>query len=143
VPQDEIVAFTLENQNGTFEFQKEGEEWTMAGLAEDETLNASSVTSLLSRATSLRMLRPLGTEPQPSYGMDAPGAVLVLHTRSPEGTETTYMLHVGGRGQDNSYIVKSSDSPYYVLVAEYTAQDWVEKDREGFLELPPTPAPAG
>jgi hypothetical protein len=143
VPQDQIVGLTLDNRNGTFEFQKVGEEWTMAGLAEDETLSQSSVTSLLSRAASVRMLRPLGTEPAPSYGMDAPSAVLVLRAQSPEGTATTYTLQVGSRSTDNSYVLKSSDSPYYVRVAEFTAQDWVEKDREGFLELPPTPAPAG
>jgi hypothetical protein len=144
VPQDQIVAVTLENRNGTFEFQKVGEEWTMAGLAADETLDTGSVTSLVSRATSVRMLRPLGTEPMPSYGMDAPSAVLVLNARSPEGTATTYMLYVGARSEeDSSYVVKSSESPYYVRVAEFTAQDWVEKDRQGFLELPPTPAPVG
>jgi hypothetical protein len=144
VPQDQIVAVTLENRNGTFEFQKVGEEWTMAGLAADETLDTGSVTSLVSRATSVRMLRPLGTEPMPSYRMDAPSAVLVLNARSPEGTATTYTLHVGARSEeDSSYVIKSSESPYYVRVAEFTAQDWVEKDRQGFLELPPTPAPVG
>ena len=76
--------------------------------------------------------------------MDAPSAVLVLQARSPEGTATTYTLHVGAKSEeDNSYVVKSSESPYYVRVAEFTVQDWVEKDRQGFLELPPTPAPAG
>jgi hypothetical protein len=144
VPQDQIVAVTLENRNGTFEFQKVGEEWTMAGLAADETLDTGSVTSLVSRATSVRMLRPLGTEPMPSYRMDAPSAVLVLNARSPEGTATTYTLHVGARSEeDSSYVIKSSESPYYVRVAEFTAQDWVEKDHQGFLELPPTPAPVG
>jgi hypothetical protein len=144
VPQDEIVALTLENENGTFEFQKVDEDWTMVGLAEDETLNTGSVTSLVSRATSVRMLRPLGTESMLSYGMDAPQAVLVLQARSPEGTSTTYMLHVGSKSdEDNSYVVKSSDSPYYIRVSEFTAKDWVEKDRQGFLEVPPTPTPAG
>lgn len=143
VVQDQIVGLTLENQNGTFEFQKVGDAWTMAGLAEGETLSQSSVTSLISRAASVRMLRPLGIEPQAAYGMETPRAVLVLQARSPEGTATTYTLHVGNKGTDNSYVLKSSDSPYYVRVAEYTAQDWVEKDREGFLELPSTPAPAG
>ena len=74
---------------------------------------------------------------------NAPSAVLVLRARSSEGTETTYMLQVGSKSTDNSYVLKSSDSPYYVQVSEFTAQDWVEKDREGFLELPPTPTPAG
>jgi hypothetical protein len=141
VPSEQIESFTLENENGTFEFAKAGDEWTMAGLAEGETLDQTSVSSIVNRASSVRMLRPLGTEPMLSYGMDAPSAVLVLHARSPEGTETTYMLHVGAKDEaDNSYVIKSSDSPYYVRVAEFTAQDWVEKDRQGFLELPPTPA---
>jgi hypothetical protein len=70
--------------------------------------------------------------------------VLVLQARSEEGTATTYMLQVGSKSEeDSSYVVKSSESPYYVRVAEFTAQDWVEKDRQGFLALPPTPAPAG
>lgn len=143
VPQDQVVAATLENVSGTFEFAKVEEEWTMAGLADDETLDANSVSSLISQATSVRLLRPLGTELQPSYGMQEPSAVLVLHARSPEGTATTYMLHVGAKSEeDNSYVVKSSESPYYVRVSEFTAQDWVEKGREGFLALPPTPVPA-
>jgi hypothetical protein len=144
VPQDEIVGLMLENRNGTFEFQKVDETWTMAGLAADETLDEDGVTTLVSRATSVRMLRPLGTEPMPSYRMDAPSAVLVLQARSAEGTETAYTLHVGAKSEeDNSYVVKSSESPYYVRVTEFSVQDWVEKDRQGFLELPPTPAPAG
>jgi hypothetical protein len=141
--QDEVVGLTLENQNGTFEFQKVGEAWTMAGLAEDETLNEGSVDLLISRATSVRMLRPLGTELLPSYRMDVPSAVLVLQARSAEGTATTYTLYVGAKSEeDRSYVLKSSESPYYVRVTEFTAKDWVEKDRQGFLELPPTPAPA-
>jgi hypothetical protein len=142
VAQDQIVALSLENQNGFFEFGKSGEEWTMVGLAEDETFDTSSVTSLISRATSVRMLRPLGKEAKEEYGLQEPSAVLVLHARSEEGTQTTYMLHVGAKsGEDNSYVLKSSESPYYVRVAEFTAKDWVEKTRDGFLELPPTPEP--
>jgi hypothetical protein len=37
--------------------------------------------------------------------------------------------------------VISSESPYYVRVSEYTVKDFVEKARDGFLELPPTPTP--
>jgi hypothetical protein len=141
VPQDQIVGLTLENPNGTFELVKEGDAWTMAGLAEDETLDTPGVNALVNRVSSVRMTRPLGTEPEDAYGLQEPSAVLVIHARGEEGTATTYMLHVGAQSEeDSSYVLKSSESPYVVRVAEYVAQDWVEKDREGFLAQPPTPA---
>jgi hypothetical protein len=134
----EIAAVTLENENGSLNFVKDGEEWTMSGLGEGETASSSAISSLVSRAASVRMLRPLGTEPKPSYGLEAPSAVLILQTRTAEGTVSTYTLHVGSRGEDGSYVLKSSESPYYVRVAEYTAKDWVEKTREDLLEKPET-----
>jgi len=133
----DIVSVILDNENGTIEFVKEGEDWTMSGLGEGETASSGVISSLISRTASVRMLRPLGTEAKPSYGMQAPNAVLVIHVRSAEGTETTYTLHVGAQSeQDNSYVLKSSESPYYVQVSEYTVQDWVEKAREDLLEKP-------
>jgi hypothetical protein len=42
---------------------------------------------------------------------------------------------------DLSYVVDSSESPYYVRVSEFTVKDFVEKAREDFLVVPPTPAP--
>jgi hypothetical protein len=143
VPQDQIVAVTLENRNGTFEFEREGDQWMMAGLAEDETLDTAGVNALINRVSSIRMMRPLGTELKEEFGLQEPSAVLVIHAVGEEGTATTYMLHVGAQSEeDNSYVLKSSESPYYIRVAEYVAQDWVEKDREGFLAEPPTPAAA-
>jgi hypothetical protein len=71
--------------------------------------------------------------------MQAPAAVLVMHARGAQGTQTTYSLHVGAQSeQDNSYVLKSSESSYYVRVAEYTAKDWVENAREDLLEKPET-----
>jgi hypothetical protein len=139
LPAQEIVSVTLENENGTFEFVKEGEDWTMSGVGEGETASISAISSLISRAAAVRMLRPLGTEPKPSYGIQDPNAVLVIRAHGAEGTETTYALHVGARSeQDGSYVLKSSESPYYVRVAEYTTQDWVENTREDLLEKPET-----
>lgn len=143
VPSEEVVAVTVENAQGTLKFEKEGEAWTMAGLAEDETLNDGVVRSLVTRATSVSLLRPLGQEDLDVYGMQAPSAVATIHTQSESGGEETYVLQVGAQdAQDSSYVVKSSESPYYVRVHEFSVQDLVEKGREDFLELPPTPTPA-
>jgi hypothetical protein len=142
VPQDEIVALTLENANGRLEFTKAGDGWTMAGLGADETLNTSAVTSLVGRARLVSLLQPLGKEERVSYGLDNPQAVVTLQTQSAEGGSRTYTLWVGAQDPDTKrFVVKSSESAYYVQVNEYSAQDFVAKARADFLQLPPTPTP--
>ena len=138
VPQDDITKITLENINGTFTFTEDHEgNWTMAGLAADETLDEAKVTALIQRAASVNMISPLGKEKLAVYGMDQPNAVVTLET----GDKTT-TLRVGVQDpDDNSYVVISSESPYYVRVSEYSVKDLVEKARDDFLQSPPTPTP--
>ena len=141
VPQTATVALILENQNGLFEFEKEGENWTMIGLAEDETFNAASFTSLLNQASSVQMTAPIGKEQDDSFGLDQPQATLTLKTKD-GNEEKTYILSIGAKDpQDNSYVASSSESPYFVRVAEFTGSTFTDKTREDFLELPPTPIP--
>jgi hypothetical protein len=136
LPREEVTAFTLQNKQGTFEFAKEGEEWSMAGLAEDEILNDSAVQTLLSRATTVTLLQPLGTEEEPAYGLDDPNAVVTLET-----ADETHTLRVGAQDtEDNSYMLAWSGSPFYVRVSEFSVQDFIEKTRADLLQQP-TPAP--
>ena len=139
VEQDQVTAIALENTNGRFAFTKdEAGTWTMDGLQAEEILNESAVSGLLGRVSSLRMLVPLGKEIKSDYGMDAPGAVVTVRT----GDET-YVLTIGAQGGDaRAYAAKSSASPYYVRLAEYTVGDWVDRTRDDFLTLPPMPEPA-
>jgi hypothetical protein len=138
VPEDDITKLTLENANGTFTFTKDDEgTWTMGGLAADETLDEAKVTSLIQRAATVNMIQPLGKEEQAAYGMDEPNAVVTLETG-----DKTITLRVGAKEPDaNRYTVISSESPYYVQVYEYSVNDFVEKTRDDFLQLPPTPTP--
>jgi hypothetical protein len=143
VAQDQVVALTVENANGRFEFKKdEAGTWTMKDLAADETLNENNVKSLVSRVSSVQMIRPLGRTEQDDYGLKEPNAIVTFETRDGEGNAKAYTIRVGAKSdEDNSYVVISSESPYYVRVSEYTVKDFVEKARDGFLELPPTPTP--
>jgi len=143
VAQEQIVALTLENANGRFEFEKDDAgTWTMKDLAADETLNENNVIGLASRVSSLRMLRPLGKTERDDYSLKKPNAVVTVETRDEEGNTKTYTIRVGAKSdEDNSYVVISSESPYYVRVSEYTVKDFVEKVRGDFLELPSTPTP--
>ena len=139
VVQDDVTEMTLQNGNGEFTFTRDAGDgnWTMDGLATDETLNEAQVDNLLRRATSVAIVRPLGKEEKPSYGMDEPSAVVTLGTG-----EKTVTLRVGAKDPtDNSYVVISSESPYYVRVAEYGVQNLLESTRDDFLQLEPTPTP--
>ena len=142
VPPDEVTKLTLQNANGTFTFifVKDGNDqgtWTMAGLAQDETLDEAKVNGIVRQATSVTMVRPLGQEDQAAYGMDAPKAVVTLETAG-----RTIILRVGTQDpSDSTYVVFSSASPYYVRVSEYSVKDLVETTGDDFLQPPPTPMP--
>jgi hypothetical protein len=141
VPEEELVALTLENGHGTFEFAKEGDTWTMAGLAGDETFDEPKLLALIGRLDSVPLLRPLGQEELVAYGMREPQAIVTVKTKSDEEART-YTLRIGAQDPDDlSYVIISSESPYYVRASEFTVKDFVEKVREDFLVVPPTPTP--
>jgi YD repeat-containing protein len=135
LPQTATVALTLQNQNGTFEFERDGETWTMNGLTGDEEFAKNNLTTVLNQASTIRMTSPSGKAEQPSFGLDNPTAVVTFKTQ--DGNEHT--LLIGAQNEtDNNYIVKWSDSPYYVWVAEFTVKELVERGRDDFLLPPPT-----
>ena len=142
VTRADVVGLTVENENGEFGFVKVGDDWSLKDLTPDETFNLTNFQTLLSRASSVAMVRPLGREEQESYGLQSPRAVVTIRTHNDEEGDKVYTLRVGAQdAQDNSYVITSSESPYYVRVSEFTAQDFVEKSRDDYLELPPTATP--
>jgi hypothetical protein len=141
IPEDQIVAMTLENAQGRLELEKAGGTWTLKGLAADETLAQDQITTLVSRARLVTMTQPLGKEQKAEYGLDNPSAVVTVSTHSDSG-DKTYTLSVGAQDPtDNSFVVISSESPYYVRVNEYSAKDLVEKGRADLIQAQATPAP--
>ncbi|MBN2004589.1 MAG: DUF4340 domain-containing protein [Anaerolineae bacterium] len=135
VDQSTLTQVVLENANGTFTFVKEGEAWQMLGLAEGDTAAAGKVTEIVTKASQVTILRPLGKTEKPEYGMSAPLATVTL-----TAADKTYTLKVGAQDPtDSSYIVSSSESPYYVAVASYGVSPLVNNTYESFLETPATP----
>ncbi len=138
VPQEEIRAIRLKNANGEWEFEKDEEgNWSLAGLAEGEELNASTMSTLGNRAASINLSEPLGLEENAAYGMAEPLAILVIQT-----DEKTITLSVGAFDEESStYVVKSSESQYFVRVSEFTANPLVDNSDEDIITLLPTPTP--
>ena len=143
VPKDQVVAMTVENQNGRFEFEKdEAGKWAMKDLAPDEKFKENNVISMVNRLVSLRMRYPLGKTEKDDYGLKEPNAMVTVKTKDSEGHVKPYSLLVGAKNEEeNSYVVKSSESPYYVYVSDYLIKAFVERGRKDFTELPPTPTP--
>lgn len=142
VPQDDVIAIALSNANGRWSFTKGADgQWALQGLTSGETLNAQSIQDLLNAASNVRLVRPLGKTEDPAFGLAEPSAVVTLVANA-EGGDKTYTLTVGAQDPgDKTYVVKSSESPYFVRAGEFGLKDLVEKQREGFLELPPTALP--
>ena len=142
VPQEDVVTVTVENAQGTLEFEKEGESWALVDLAPDDTLSEGMARSLVNRVLSVSLLRPLGMEELDAYGMQEPIAIVTIRTQGEDAAQKTYTLLVGAQDpEDNGYVVKSSESPYYVQVREFSVQDIVEKGYGDLIEVPPTPTP--
>lgn len=135
-----LSEIVLENAQGTFTLLKAGETWTLAGAAEGDVIAQGKVDDIVNKATQMSMQEPLGNIDDPAYGLDAPRATVTLKTA--DGGVTT--LRVGGQlAGSTNYIVKSSESAYYVVVAEFSVKSLVENAYEDFLQVPtPTPAPA-
>ncbi|MCJ7625840.1 MAG: DUF4340 domain-containing protein [Anaerolineaceae bacterium] len=135
IPSEEIIAINIENAHGKLEFEKGPDgEWLMRGLTEGEEFNPNNLMSMVSRLANIQMDVPLGTDEKPEYGFDTPSAVITVYTQNEEGDQDTIILRVGGQSVDGkSYFLSASNSEYYVKVASYTVQDFIDRDKEVFL----------
>ena len=137
-----VQGFSLATGNGQWSFSKNAAgAWSLDGLAPSEQAAADKINSLLSQAIALNLTRPLGKTEAATYGLAKPSALVTVKTKSSD-VEKTYTLTVGAKdATDSSYVVKLSESPYYVRVAGYSVQDLVDAKRESLLQAPPTPTP--
>ncbi|MFP4321913.1 MAG: DUF4340 domain-containing protein, partial [Anaerolineales bacterium] len=164
VTQENVTSMTLENENGTFEFERDAEgAWTFTGLEDDETFNPARVQTLLSQITSVRMQEPLSRDEQDEYGIDDPAATITLTAEipveaetpdepSPEATaapepeeietETQEFTLVIGAELDEGRVLKAEDAEYYVLWSATNANNFVNATRDEFLSAPEAPEDA-
>ena len=140
VPQDRMLSATIENAQGKWQLAKNAQnQWTMQGTADTSKFDPNSAANLLGRLSSLSMLKPLGKEAKPEYGLDKPGATVTL-VMSDTASTKVFKLRIGAKDKDGNYPVISSDSQYYVTVSASEADPFVNANQDTFL-IKPTPAP--
>ena len=135
VEPDRVATFELVNAAGSFRFERSGEEWTSPDPGAGEVLAQERVSAFVDRVSTLRMRRPLGTEPPDEYGLAERAAVVRLALSPDEDGDAgaLELLILAGADDDGDYVVKSSDSEYYVEVSSFTLADLVDADRSTFV----------
>ncbi len=152
VPQEDILAITLNNDHGRFGFRRDGEAWVYAGLGEGETFDTTRMANILRNAASVRMTEPLGLEARDAYGLDDPAVTVeVLHREvlevesaaaetadeaadeteaEIEYVERSYTLAIGAQQEGGDYALKSSAKDYYVLARQTAADAFADVSHE-------------
>jgi hypothetical protein len=139
--QEQIMAVRIQNTNGTFNFTKGDDSlWIYEGVGEGEEFDTEAFLTTVNRLASIRMLEPLGTEVQPSWGFEDPGATVVFELQDETQSTRQLTLTIGGMLADN-YAAKSSDSPYYVKITPVYASSLLEMSHDSLLVTEPTPTP--
>ncbi len=135
VESDRVAAFELVNAAGRFRFERSGGAWISPVPGAGEVLDQERVTAFVDRVSTLRMRRPLGTEPPGDYGLAERAAEVRLALGPDEDGEagTLELLILAGGDDEYDYVVKSSDSEYYVEVPSFTLADLVDADRSTFV----------
>ena len=135
VEPERVAAFELVNAAGSFRFERSGDGWAGLTPGAGEVLDQQRVSAFVERVSTLRMRRPLGTEPPGDYRLAERAAVVRL-ALSPDAdgeAGTMELLILAGGDDDYDYVVKSSDSEYYVEVPSFTLADLVDADRSTFV----------
>ena len=139
VPENKIAMLTQENSKGRLELKKEDNgDWTLLGADDGRALDQGKARSLVTKFGSLRLLRPLGKEELESYGLKEPTAVVTIQIAAGDSSSTQRVLRIGAKdSEETGFIVKSSESAYYVVMAESTVQDFIDKGSDDLLEPEP------
>lgn len=141
VASNTVVSASLENDQGTFEFEKTDGQWTMAGLGEEE-FNEPNFTALLNRISTLNMKTPLGKEEKEEYGLSDPQAVFTFTVETEDGEQETNTLTIGSDSEDgSSCFVYASNSEYYAAISKTTLEDFINRSQDDFIVQAATPTP--
>ncbi len=120
---DALSTIIIKNSKGTLTLKK-GEEntWQVADAGAEQKIDSAKFDNLIDRATSMRLSEYLAQEEKPEYGLAAPLATITL-----TGSKGEVVVRVGAKNEeDNSYVLKSSASPFFVRASGFGLSDLLD-----------------
>jgi hypothetical protein len=134
----ELTAVRVTNENGVISFEKIGDEFTLTDLADGEEADTAQIGSFVRSLTSLRMVRPVGKELDPKFGLDgdAPGGARVDWTVAADDQSIAGGYAVGAEIESDRY-VKAADAQFVVRVPSSTTTRLRTATRDEFLQALP------
>jgi len=142
VPENSVTTMTMKNANGTYEFTRDASgKWGMKDWG-DKPFDTEKFTPLVSRLSTMRMLTPLGIKEDPAYKLENPLAVVTFTYKESDSESPTVTLTIGAKDEENnSFVVKSSTSDYYMKLDGYFVGDYVTSKKDDFIKPEPTATP--
>ena len=130
-----VQEMTITNANGALKLVRDaGSQWTLADLTPDATLDPVALQTLASRIASISLTAPLSTTAEATWAMDTPAAVVTAVVSDTVAGPLTVTLTLGAHDDANdSYVAKTSAADYYVRVAGFQVQDFVDAARDKFV----------
>ncbi|HLY26808.1 MAG TPA: DUF4340 domain-containing protein [Aggregatilineales bacterium] len=143
--QDGATRLTVQNAQGTFDFQNSGATasgggaWTMAGLTASDHFDPQSVTRYLPQLSSLSIVAPIGKTAQDKFGMTKPLATITIVVSErptpppqPSSTPTPKVLNVPVGPSTNPTAVPAGPTPTPILQT-YTLQIGAKLDNGDYV----------
>lgn len=155
VEEKDVVNVSVKNAHGTINLERgDQNEWVLRKIKSGLKLKVEEWNSMLRKAVAIRMEEPLGREKSPSFGLKKPSAVLTVVTEvasnrdkdnartkekqredESEKVHKTYTIRIGAQDKEKKgYIVKSSESPFFVRVPVYAVEPFIEKKVDDLTE---------
>lgn len=124
----ELPDITLERQDDQLQVND---------LAEGEETNTAEVKTLLSKLTELRILASLGKAQKPEWQQEAPALEIKLAEK--DGKSLGYRF--SKPADETYYVLKRSDLPYYLKLADYSVQPFMDAARDELVQVSSEAAP--
>ncbi len=112
--------------------RKDGK-WQMKALPAGETVNADEAGTVADALANLSFEAVLGKHDKPDYKQGTPALSLSVTTK--KGEHRSYVFSKPDKGSD--YVLKTSASPYYFKVADFTVKPLLAAKRDKLANAAP------
>jgi hypothetical protein len=148
VDEKDLTGIKITNAQGTLNFIKESDTWTIPGTGQNQTdtdtdttgssqtpvPDAAAIKRLAGNLSNLSISEPVGKTQKPEYGLDKATQVILTGKKDDKPFTVSYKIGAKKEGDSSSTrYVKADNKDFIVTVANYKLEDATEKTLDGFF----------